>query len=153
LFCSIRSTNDKNAEIMPMDRTESLIRRVFDEAFNLGNLAVVDEVLSPNLIAHNPFGGAPHGPAGFKWLIAMFRTAFPDLQCTVEDEIREADQFAAHWKMRGTHKGLFMGNPPTGKPVEVLGIIFARLEAGMIVEDWMLIDQIGLLQQLGIIPR
>jgi predicted ester cyclase len=83
----------------------------------------------------------------------MFRTAFPDLHCTVEDEIREGDKFAAHWSMRGTHKGLFMGNPPTGRQVQVQGIFFAKFEAGKILEYWMLIDQLGLLQQLGIIPR
>jgi steroid delta-isomerase-like uncharacterized protein len=82
----------------------------------------------------------------------MFRTAFPDLQCTVEDEIREGDQFAAHWTMRGTHKGSFLGNPPTGRPVVVQGIIFARTDNGRIVEDWTLLDQLGILQQLGIVP-
>lgn len=68
---------------MPTDRAESLIRRIFDEAFNQGNLAVVDELISLDHLAHTAFGGAPHGPGGLKWLIAMFRTAFPDLHCTV----------------------------------------------------------------------
>lgn len=138
---------------MPLEHTDSLIRRIFEEAFNQGDLSVVDELLSPDHFTHTAFGGAPQGPAGLKWLIAMFRIAFPDLHCTVEDEIREGNRFAAHWTMHGTHRGLFMGNPPTGKRMQMQGIIFARLEAGMIVEDWMLIDQIGLLQQLGIIPR
>jgi steroid delta-isomerase-like uncharacterized protein len=130
----------------------SPIYQIFDEAFNHGNLAVVDEVLANNHLAHNAFGGAPNGPQGLKWLIAMFRTAFPDLQCTIEDEIREGDKFAAHWTMRGTHKGLFMGNPPTGRPVVVQGIIYARTENGRVVEDWTLIDQLGILQQLGLVP-
>ena len=137
---------------MPMNRTESLIYRIFDQAFNQGNLAVVDELLSPNHFTHITLGGAPQGPAGLKWLVAMFRTAFPDLRCTVEDEIREGDQFAAHWTLRGTHKGPFQGNPPTGKLVEVQGIIFARTENSRIVEDWTLFDQMGILQQLGVVP-
>ena len=137
---------------MPTDRSDSLIRRIFEEAFNQGDLAVVDEVLTPDHLAHNAFGGAPNGPQGLKWLIAMFRTAFPDLHCTVEDEIRVADQFAAHWTMRGTHNGSFLGNPPTGRPVVVQGIIFARTENGQMVEDWTLIDQLGILQQLGLVP-
>jgi len=138
---------------MPTDQTESLIRRIFDEAFNQGRLAAIDEVFTPDHFAHNAFGGAPNGPQGLKWLIAMFRTGFPDLQCTIEDEINKGDRSAALWTMRGTHKGLFQGNQPTGRPIEVQGIIFARIEEGMIVEYWMLIDQFGLLQQLGIIPR
>jgi predicted ester cyclase len=90
---------------------------------------------------------------GLKQLIASYRFAFPDLHCTVGDEIRVGDKLAGHWTMRGTHKGLFMGNPPTGKRMQTQGIIFVRFEAGMIVEYWMVIDQFGLLQQLGIIPR
>ena len=137
---------------MPTDRSDSLIRRIFEEAFNQGSLAVVDELLSSDHFAHTAFGGAPNGPQGLKWLIAMFRTAFPDIHCTVEDEIRVADQFAAHWTMRGTHKGSFLGNPPTGRPVVVQGIIFARTENGQMVEDWTLIDELGILQQLGLVP-
>jgi len=137
---------------MPASQPDTLIRRIFEEAFNQGSLAVVDELLSPNHFTHTAFGGAPNGPQGLKWLIAMFRTAFPDLYCTVEDEIKEGDKFAAHWTMRGTHKGLFMGNLPTGRPVEVQGIIFAHTENGRIVEDWTLIDQLGILQQLGLVP-
>ena len=137
---------------MPTGRSDSLIRRIFEEAFNQGDLAVADEVLTPDHFAHTAFGGAPNGPQGLKWLIAMFRTAFPDLHCTVEDEIQEGGQFAAHWTLRGTHKGSFLGNPPTGRSVVVQGIIFARTENGRMVEDWTLIDQLGILQQLGLVP-
>ena len=138
---------------MSATQLRSPINRLFAEAFSQGNLAVVDEVMTLEHVAHNAFGGGPNGPEGLKWLIATFRTAFPDLNCTVEDEIREGGRVAAHWMMHGTHKGLFIGNPPTGKRVQAHGIIFARLEDGLIVEYWMLNDQFGLLQQLGIIPR
>jgi hypothetical protein len=60
-----------------------------------GNQAVVNEGLTPDHFAHNAFGGAPNGPTGLKWLIAMFRTAFPDLHCNVEDEYSEGDKFLA----------------------------------------------------------
>ncbi len=137
---------------MPTDRTESLIHRLFVEALNQGNLAVVDELISPDYLAHTPLGGAPHGPGGLKWLIAMFRTAFPDLHCTVNDEIGEADQFAAHWTIRGTHQGFFMGNAPTGWQVDVQAMTFGRIANGQIIEDWTLVDQMGILQQLGLVP-
>ena len=130
----------------------SPIRRIFDEAFNRGNLAVVDEVLAPDHHAHIIIDGAPHGPQGLKLMIAIFRTAFPDLHCTVEDEIVTDNKFAVRWSLRGTHRGMFLGNPPTGKQVDVLGIIFGRTENGRIIEDWTLTDQLGILQQLGIVP-
>ena len=137
---------------MPMNKTESLVSRLFAEAFNQGNLAVVDELLSPDHFTHATFGGASPDLGGLKWLIAMLRTAFPDLHCTVAGQIREGDQFAAHWMMHGTHRGRFMGNPPTDRRVEVQGMIFGRIENGRIVEEWVLIDQIGILQQLGLVP-
>jgi steroid delta-isomerase-like uncharacterized protein len=142
----------KEAKGMSIDSRDSLIRHIFDKAFNLGDLAVVDELLAPNHFAHNALSGTPNGPQGLKVLIVMFRTAFPDLHCTVDDEIREGDQFAAHWTLRGTHKGSFLGTPPTGRPVEAQGIIFGRTENGRIAEDWTLFDQMGILQQLGVVP-
>jgi hypothetical protein len=66
---------------MSTNQSQSPIRRVFDEAFNQGNLAAVDEVLTPDHFAHNAFGGAPNGSKGLKWLTAMYRTAFPNLHC------------------------------------------------------------------------
>ena len=137
---------------MPTDRTNSHFRRILDEAFNQGNLDVVDELLSPDHFAHSAFGGVPHGPRGLKWLVAMFRTAFPDLSCTMDDEINVGDKFAAHWTIRGTHRGLFLDNPPTGRRVAVQGIIFGRIANGRIVEDWTLVDHMGILQQLGLVP-
>lgn len=131
----------------------SPIHRIFEEAFNRGNLAVVDEVLTPAHVARNTFSGVRTGSQDFKQLIAIYRTGFPDLHCTVEEEIVEGDQFADHWTMCGTHQGLFLGNPPTGKVMQIQGIIFARFEKDRILEYRMLIDQFGLLQQLGIIPR
>jgi steroid delta-isomerase-like uncharacterized protein len=130
----------------------SPIRRIFEEAFNKGNLAVIDEATSPDLIAHNVIAGTPNGPQGLKLLVTMFRTAFPDLHYTVEDEIAAGDKFAVRWSMHGTHRGMFLGNPPTGKQVDVLGIMFGRTENGRIIEDWTLTDQLGILQQLGIVP-
>jgi steroid delta-isomerase-like uncharacterized protein len=131
---------------------DTIIHRILDKAFNQGNWAAVEELLAPGNITHAPAWGIPNNRMGFKQLIAGFRTAFPDLHCTVEDEIRERDKFAAHWTMRGTHNGLFLGNLPTGRPVEVQGIIFACTENGRIVEDWILLDQMGVLQQLGVVP-
>jgi len=137
---------------MAITQTKSPIRLIFDEAFTQGNLAVVDEVLTPSHFAHNAIGGIPNGPNGLKLLIAMFRNAFPDLHCTVEDEIHEGDKFSARWTLNGTHQGLFLGNPPTGKRVSIPGLIFGRTMDGKVDEDWTLIDLMGMLQQLGLVP-
>jgi len=80
------------------------------------------------------------------------RAAFPDLHCTVEDEIFAGGNIAVHWTMRGTHRGAFLGNQPTGRSFQVEGMSFANTENGRIVEYWTLLDQMGILQQLGFIP-
>lgn len=137
---------------MSTAQMQSPIRRLFEEAFNQGELAVVDEVLAPDYHTHIAFGGAPNGPQRLKLMIALFRIAFPDLHCAVEDEIVEGDRFAVCLSIHGTHRGMFLGNSPTGKQVNVPGIVFGRTENGRIIEDWTLIDQLGILQQLGIVP-
>lgn len=131
---------------------KSMIRRILDEAFNQGNLAIVDELVAPDSISHHMSWGMPANRMGLKQLIAMFRTAFPDLSCTVDDEINQGDKVAAHWTMRGTHKGLFLGNSPTNKSIVVQGLIYARIENGQVIENWTLIDQMSILQQLGLVP-
>jgi steroid delta-isomerase-like uncharacterized protein len=137
---------------MSTDRTDSLFRRLFENAFNQGTFAVVDELVASNGVTHSVAWGMPHNREGLKQLIALFRSAFPDLHCTVDDEISAGDKVAAHWTMRGTHKGPFLGNPPTHRPIVVQGISFARTENGQIAEEWTLLDQMGMLQQLGIVP-
>jgi predicted ester cyclase len=130
----------------------SPVRLILDQAFNQGNLTIVDELVSADLTTHISSWGLPASRVGLKQLIANLRTAFPDLHCMVDDEIGEGDKTAALWTLRGTHKGAYFGNQPTGRPVTVQGFIFARTVDGQIIENWILIDQIGLLQQLGIIP-
>lgn len=131
---------------------KSIIRRILDEAFTQGNLAIVDELVAPDSISHHMSWGMPANRMGLKQLIAMFRTAFPDLLCTVEDDIHQDDKVAAHWTMCGTHTGMFLGNSPTGKSISARGLIYARIENGQVIENWTLIDQMSMLQQLGLVP-
>lgn len=137
---------------MAMNRTDSLFRQLFEHAFNEGTFAIVDELLAAGGITHTSTWGLPQNRDGLKQLIALFRSAFPDLHCTVEDEISTGDKVAAHWTLRGTHTGLFLSNPPTNRSIAVQGMIFARTENGQIAESWALLDQMSILQQLGIVP-
>jgi len=130
----------------------SLVRRIFEQAFNQGDLDVIDDLVAADAAAHLTSWGVPTSRLGIKQIIANLRSAFPDLRCIVEDEISEEDKLAARWTMRGTHTGSFLVNQPTGRQVAVQGFILAHTAAGRIVENWILIDQMGLLQQLGIVP-
>ncbi|HEX7973233.1 MAG TPA: ester cyclase [Anaerolineales bacterium] len=135
-----------------MQTDNSLVQRFFDLAFNQGDLGIIDELVAADGAISSVSWGSSTSRTGLKQLIAAFRIAFPDLHSTVEDEIREGGKLAACWTMRGTHLGAYQGNPPTGRPVVVQGMLYAHTENGRIVAGWILVDQIGILQQLGIVP-
>jgi steroid delta-isomerase-like uncharacterized protein len=129
---------------------KNLVRRQVREAWNEGNLAVLHELMAPNLIYHGlPPGMAP-GLQGFKQLISMNHDAFPDIRVTIEDIIAEGDKVAVRWTWSGTHKGAYMGIQPTGKHVTVNGMSIHRIEDGMIVENWHEMNMLDLMQQLGV---
>ena len=135
-----------------MPTTTSLVRDIFDQIINLGNLAIVDELVSVDAAVHIPGWGMPANRLGFKQMIANLRAAFPDLHCSLDDEIDVENKLAAIWTLRGTHKGSFFGNLPTDRWVDVQGLLFATTKNGQITEGWLLIDQMSVLQQIGVVP-
>lgn len=135
-----------------MQAEASPLRQIIDLLFNQGDLSGVDDLLAAGSAVHLPAWGMPPNRMGLKLFIGTLRTALPDLECTIQDEILESGEMTAHWTMRGTHRGFFLGSPPSGKPVEVRGTLFARARDGLIVEIWVQMDQFGMLQQLGIVP-
>ena len=137
---------------MSTEENKAMIRRVWEEVFNKGNLAVADEIMATNYVYHGSGGQEFKGPEGFKQLITMFRTAFPDLRITVEDMFAEGDKVAHRATIRGTHKGDFMGIAPTGKQVTIAAIVISRFVGGKEVEAWANLDQLAMMQQMGIAP-
>jgi len=129
-----------------------MLRRNCEEVLSKGNLAVVDELQATNYVYHGSGGQEFKGPEGFKQLVTMLRTAFPDLHVTVEDMVAEGDKVAHRLTLRGTHKGDFMGIAPTGKQVTFAAIVISRFAGGKEVEAWANLDQLGMMQQLGVVP-
>lgn len=136
---------------MLTEGNKALIRRGFEEGINGGNDAVFDETISPNYVNHDMPTPAL-GAEGFKQVIGMFRAAFPDLRVAVEDVLGEGDRVATRGTMSGTHLGGFMGVPSTGRPVEVPYIDVWRVEGDRAAENWVQMDMLGMMQQLGVIP-
>ena len=93
------------------------------------------------------------GPPGYLTIIGMMRGGFPDIQWTLEEMVAEGDKVAARFTMRGTHRGTFFGVPPTGNPIVVQSINFYRLSGGQFVEEHGQPDMLGLLQQIGAVPK
>ena len=135
---------------MSLEENKAIARRYGEEAFGEGNLAVSDELLSPDYVHHVP-GVAPDRE-GRKQLISMLHTAFPDTRLTVEDMVAEGNKVASRWTWVGTHKGKYMGIAPTGKQVTLTGISIHCIEGGKIVESWDEVDNLGMMQQLGVVP-
>jgi steroid delta-isomerase-like uncharacterized protein len=129
-----------------------LVRRLFEEVWNQGNLAAIDELFAPSYIRYDPAAPEAKGLAGFKQLVVMLRTAFPDLHFTLEEVIAEDDKVMTRALLRGTHRGEYLGIAPTGKPVAVMGMVVLRVTQGKFQEGWLMMDNLGLLQQLGMVP-
>lgn len=137
---------------MSTEDNKAIVRRLYEEVINKGNLNVADEALTSDYVYRSPGSPEFRGPDGFKQLITMYRTAFPDLHLDVDDLIAEGDTVVSRWTGRGTHQGELMGIPPTGKQVTVTGVVISRFSGGKAAEEWELIDTLGMLQQLGAIP-
>ena len=135
---------------MSTEENKANSRRLI-ERINQGDLAVIDELCTPNHVSHNP-PLITHGPEEYKQTFSMLLTAFPDLHFTIEDQLAEGDKVATRYAWRGTHKGTFMGMPPTGKHVTVTGISISHWVDGKSDEVWTNLDSLGLLQQLGAVP-
>lgn len=118
----------------------------------LENQDILNEVYSADLVWHEP----DQDIRGFEEagrFLSVYKTAFPDLLATVEDAIAEGDKVVTRWKVRGTHQGeIEEFGPPTGRQIQIEGITIHRIEGGKIVEEWERYDNLGVMQQLGIVP-
>ena len=137
---------------MPTDDNKALVSRYFNAAWNQGNSAVIDDLFAATFHHHNP--GVPNGGSreGFKLFNGAFRSAFPDLRLNQDDVIADEDKVVTRFTAQGTHQGELQGIPPTGKQITLTGIEIMRVSGGKIVEGWVEFDQLGMLQQLGVIP-
>jgi len=135
---------------MSTEENKAIVRRYLEES-SRGNLAVVDELIAPNFVAHNPEAApSPKGPEGQKRLITAIRETFPDFRIIPQDMIAEDDKVAVRYVVQGTQKGDYLNLPPTAKRINVAGVAIYRLEGGKIAELWSNIDTLGMMEQLGI---
>jgi steroid delta-isomerase-like uncharacterized protein len=122
------------------------------EAFNEGNLDAVDELVTDSYIRHDPNAPEVRGPEEEKRLIVMYRSDFPDLHFTVEDMVAEGDKVATRIGISATHRGELLGIPPTEKQLAFTAMELYRIANGKIDEQWVNVDTLGMMQQIGAIP-
>ena len=125
----------------------------FVEFINSGDANIGKETVSESAIFHVPFGPEPlKGLDGYLQILGMMRSAFPDIQWTLQETIFEGDKVVARFETRGTHQGPFMGIPPTGKPICMTALNIYRFENGKIVEERGQPDIFAIMVQIGAIP-
>ena len=139
---------------MSVEENKALNRRFFDEVINQGNLDLIDELVSDDFVEHEVFPGLPStGPEAPKAALGMFLAAFPDLHLTIEEEIGEGDKVVVQGTMTGTHKGEFMGIPPTNKSFTINIIDIIEIREGKATAHWGLTDTAAMMDQLGLAPE
>lgn len=130
---------------------KSNIRQLFEEAWNKGNLRVVDDLCSNDFVMHNPVSGDLNRDA-FKQFISTYRGAFPDLRFRLDDILVAGDMGICRWSATGTQRGELMGIPPTNKTATVTGISIARITGDKQKETWVEWDALGMLRNMGVLP-
>jgi predicted ester cyclase len=131
--------------------TQKLISKFYEDAAVRGDLEVLDEIATPGYMEHDPLPGQSDGIQGLKDRLTMLKEGLA-IRFTIEDVIECGDKLVVRWTNSGSHVGDFLGIPPTNKSFSVAGIDIYRLEEGKLAEHWHVIDQLTMLQQLGVIP-
>ena len=137
---------------MSAEDNKTILRRWFEEIWDKRNLDAIDEFIAADFVFHNAPPGIQPDREGVRELVNTMQTAFPDAQAAVEDQISEGDRVVTRWTLAGTHRGELMGIAPTGKKIEVAVITINRIAGGKAAEVWELVDQLGMMQQLGVVP-
>jgi len=137
------------------EENNAIAARLFQSVWSNGDFSVLEELVTPDAIDHSTVGGkekTEQGSASFRQIVGMFRHAMPDIKLTINDEIYTGDKVVHRWTLAGTDTGGVMGMPPSGKQLTFTGTTIVRMEDGKIAERWANVDELGLLQQLGVVP-
>jgi steroid delta-isomerase-like uncharacterized protein len=139
---------------MAVEENKDLVRRYFDTIWNNGQIEREAEFVAKDIVVHAaPFPGLPPGISGPIFIVTTFRAAMPDIHLTHDDLFGEDDMVVQRWHTTGHHTGedLF-GVPASGKELVITGINQFRVADERLAERWGVVDAVGLMQQLGVIP-
>ena len=136
---------------------KQVINRFVEELWNERRLDVADAIFAENCVTHQLRSGVeadavPRGPGAIKEHVASWIASFPDLRFSVEQMLSEGDRVVTQLRMEGTHQGAWLGIPASGKKLQIRMFTVHRVVQGKIAEDWVLVESLGLFQQLGIVP-
>ncbi len=134
------------------EANKAVVRRLYERVWNLGELEVLEEVVSRDFVGHRSDRPDDLGPEALRQSVITLCEAFPDGKFTIEDMVGEGDRVAVRYTARATHKGHFRELAPTGNEIIVAGLALYRVAEGQIAERWEIVDQLSLMQQLAANP-
>ncbi len=149
----IETEMPEGAALSTEARNKALARRMIEELWNQGKLAVVDELYAKDYVGHGLAAtGLGTSLDALKSFVKLYRSAFPDIQLTIEEQIASGNKIVQRWTARGTHKGELMGIAPTDKAVSITGTATMCFSDGKCIESWNHWNTLDMLQQLGVAP-
>ncbi len=131
---------------------KSVIQAFIEDVINQGHLDRADDIVIEDFVELDPLPGQAQGREGLKDVIRQIRSAFPDIRWTVDEMVAEGDKVFSRFTWSGTHEGAFLGVPATGRRITVKGMVIDRLAAGKMADSRILMDTLGMMQQLGALP-
>lgn len=147
------AVSTKEEDLKRADQNKKLLRIAVEEIWNKGNFQLLNDFISNDFVIHfSKPGDELQGAENIKQFYINLRDAFPDIKFTIVNQIAEDDKVVTHWSASGTHKGEFKGIPATGNKVNFTAIDIDRIVDGKAVECWTNVDELSLMQQLGVIP-
>lgn len=136
---------------MSVERNKDTLRRIIEEGWNRTDTSVLPELIDTAFSFRNPLGEF-RGPDGFAKMVSTVKASFPDIHYDIDEMIGEGDTICARVTWTGTHKGKYLGIPPTGKQVRMSSAFFFRFKDGKEVDGLGFGDSLNLFRQLGVRP-
>lgn len=138
-----------NTDMTTVEYNKQLVRALYEDCINTRKLEQLETLIAPD------FTGArgERGPREFRATIDAVLTGFPGVRFEIHDLFGEGDKVAVRWTFRASHGGSFVGLPPSHAEVTQEGNVIYQLRGGLIVRSWLQADRLGVLQQIGAVPR
>ena len=137
---------------MSTQENSAVVRRFAEEVITQRDMDSAARFVWEDVVEQVPLPGQGPGLEGLKGILRGMRSAFPDLNFAIKEQIAEGDKVASRFEWAGTHQHEFLGVPATGRQVRVWGIVIDRLEEGRVKDTRIIMDTLGLMMQLGVFP-
>jgi steroid delta-isomerase-like uncharacterized protein len=138
--------------VITTESNKAVIGKFIEEVINQNRMDRADDLVVEDFVEVDPLPGQRQGREGLKEVLGMMRAAFPDIHWVVEEMVAEGDKVVTRFTWTGTHRGEFLGIPATGRSVVVKGVVMDELAGGRMSRSRILMDSLGMMQQLGVIP-